>query len=410
MSRQFVLIDHSIEDAAGHHLEYARRVLGAAKANGFRTVLAVNRRARPLECPEADAIFKPFSRTCWEIQAQPAVRTVVGFLLRRDAMAAESLHVTTFAAELGSLIVESEISEADIVFVPTLGGPEALAISIYSGTKAAVAVQWHLLFRRDVALRPSLGALRDRIARWRIQSMMILAAQGFNAGVRYLYTDTEELSQRYDSLGVGRFETLPIPLDERLRLKRSRCADSPLVVSYVGDMREEKGIHHLPRIIRTLRREGIDPSKVLFRIQSNLPNGRVKASALKIRATLKNMAVDGVEMVGGPLTSAEYHELLKSSDVILIPYSETSYEARSSGIFAEARAAGIPTIHPVNTWMEKNSVTAGYKGFTDMINVIKSTIKSYAEHEKNSMSAAGHWQRRHSAQELINAMRRNEEK
>ena len=410
-SRQFVLIDHSIEDAAGHHLEYARRVLGAAKAEGFRTVLAINRRAKLLDCPEADAVFKSFSQTCWEMHAQPAHRTLVGFALRRDSMTADPLKVTGFRTELASLIREAEVTEADVVFVPTLGGAEALAISAYSSSGGAKPLHWHLLFRRDVTPCASLTKPREAIVRWRIQAALARAARHFRAGVRYLYTDTEELTQRYNSLCVGRFQTLPIPIDDRLGLKRPHNSDRPLVVSYVGDMRDEKGIDLLPGIIGSIRRAGYDKAKVVFRIQGNLPVSGVTRRARQVREALQNASQNGVELVDGPLSSDAYMDLMLHSDVVLIPYSSNHYAARSSGVFVEAVAAGIPTVHPRESWMGRNATDKlgfGYSRPSEIPEGLDDIIVNFPRYEAASRGCITEWRERHSAQRLTRILIENQ--
>lgn len=411
-SRQFVLIDHSIEDATGHHLEYARRVLGAAKADGFRTVLAVNRRARLLDCPEADAVFKSFSQTCWEMHAQPVLRTLVGFALRRDAMTADPLKVTRFTTELAALIREAELTEADIVFVPTLGGAEALAISEYSSIGGAKPLHWHLLFRRDVAPCASLANLRATVSRWRIHSALEQAARRFDSGVRFLYTDTEELTERHNRLDTGSFQTLPIPIDDRLGQKHPHDGCRPLVVSYVGDLRDEKGIDLLPGIIAAIRRAGHGPAKVRFRIQGNLPVAGVTARTWRTKAALEAVGqLGGLELVKGPLSSDDYMALMLQSDVLLIPYSPIHYAARSSGIFVEALAAGIPTVHPLNSWMGRNAADLlgfGYSKPTEIAAGLDNMIVNYPLHEAASRGHASQWRARHSAARLVSLLRANE--
>jgi glycosyltransferase involved in cell wall biosynthesis len=410
-SRQFVLIDHSIEDAAGHHLEYARRVLGAAKAEGFRTVLAVNRRARRLDCPEADAVFKSFSQTCWEMHAQPVHRTLVGFALRRGSMTADPLKVIRFATELASLVAEAGLTEADIVFVPTLGGPEALAIAAYSTSEGAQPLHWHLLFRRDVAPCASLTKPRETIARWCIRSALDRAARQFRAGVRYLYTDTEELTQRYNSLCTGSFQTLPIPIDERLGLKRPHGGIGPLVVSYVGDMRDEKGIDLLPGIIESVRRAGHDKARVLFRIQGNLPVTGATSKTRHVKEALQGASQSGVELVDGPLSSDAYMDQMLHSDVVLIPYSPIHYAARSSGVFVEAVAAGIPTVHPRASWMGRNAMDQqgfGYSTPSDIAEGLNDIIVNYPRYEAASRRHIPRWREWHSANRLISLLRANE--
>lgn len=64
--RKFILIDQSIKDAGGHHLEYALRVLKAAKNLGFQSVLGVHRKCGDLISEHIDIVDKGFSYTFWE--------------------------------------------------------------------------------------------------------------------------------------------------------------------------------------------------------------------------------------------------------------------------------------------------------------------------------------------------------
>ena len=40
---RFILIDSSVKGAGGHHFEYAGRILDAAKAEGYKTLLLAHR-------------------------------------------------------------------------------------------------------------------------------------------------------------------------------------------------------------------------------------------------------------------------------------------------------------------------------------------------------------------------------
>ena len=64
--RKFILIDQSIKDAGGHHLEYALRVLKAAKSAGFETVLAVNKSCKYFDSSDIDILERSFSHGFWE--------------------------------------------------------------------------------------------------------------------------------------------------------------------------------------------------------------------------------------------------------------------------------------------------------------------------------------------------------
>jgi glycosyltransferase involved in cell wall biosynthesis len=406
MNRQFVLIDHSIEDSAGHYLEYARRVLGAAKAEGFRTVLAVNQRAQSLECPEADLILKPFSKTFWQNHAQSKLRTLAGFLLNKVALAIDPRHAGKFAEEVALLVRQAAVTDSDIIFLPTLGGTELVGISQYSGAETSVPARWHLLFRRDVPPSGSCLDMRNRINRWRTKAAFTVAKAHFVKGARYFYTDTEELTYRYGCLDIGKFKTLPIPIDEQLGFKKP-WKQGPLIVSYLGDMRAEKGIHLLPKLIASVRRSGFSERQVHFRIQGNYPTGGATRAALHAKKRLSTHELPGVEVIEGPFDSNTYRELICRSDIILLPYSAKSYQARSSGIFSEALAAGVPTIFPQASWMEKNAIEsqkAGFKNTEKLVARLIKLVQEYPENQATSLSHSAQWRARHSPQLLIHML------
>jgi glycosyltransferase involved in cell wall biosynthesis len=403
MNRQFVLIDNSIEDFGGHYLEYARRVLGAAKAEGFHTILAVNQRAHKIRCEEADLLLKPFSKTFWENQSVSKLWTALGFVSKRVRLSICADYAAAFADELALLASQANLKNGDIVFAPTIGGSELVGISQYSVKKSAVSISWHLLFRRDISSTADWFDFRSRIDQWRTISSFAIANATFGRGVRFFYTDTQELSHRYEGLGVGKFTTLPIPIDEQLGYKKP-WTRGPLVVSYLGDMRAEKGIHFLPNFIESLRKDGFDDSQVVFRIQGNLPKGPYSRSAARTKKALTDNDAGGVEVINGPLDSATYRELLLTSDIVLLPYSTVSYAARSSGVFVEAIAAGIPTIYPQDSWMGRQLTSLykkGYSNINEIVSNLKAILRDYARCEASSRELCKNWRVTHSAKGLV---------
>lgn len=62
---KFVILDPSIVDRTGHYLEYAKRVLGAAKDRGLEPVLVTNRRFSTGN--EEFQVLPTFSHTFWEL-------------------------------------------------------------------------------------------------------------------------------------------------------------------------------------------------------------------------------------------------------------------------------------------------------------------------------------------------------
>jgi hypothetical protein len=89
--------------------------------------------------------------------------------------------------------------------------------------------------------------------------------------------------------------------------------------------------------------------KLLAQSNFNLPGG--EPGSLRARLALSALPPEVCELVEGPFESEEYLDVFARADVILIPYDQDNYAARSSGVFAEALAAGKPTVVTRGTWM-----------------------------------------------------------
>lgn len=461
MKNKFVIVDQSIKDAGGHHLEYAKRVLKAAKSAGFTTVLAVHRDCEDIKDSNIDVLEKAFSHTFWEnvarerqvvrkrgtsifgmlrdkkddliydivfsqlgiayqlimqgrsprglaakysiVSADQRISKLAFFagaiLVRLRGVANQAkrplavvgsvfgkpgqlifrffkfivavllspliaVHVLLrwkssvnkvehfydlFAQECDEFLTRLQVSRGDLVFVPTLGIVEMMGIAACSRNRAFDGLHWHLLFRRDLfkGREPSYMGQMDSVQPTRIAFSEF--KQTFRYGKAFFYTDTDSLTEQYNTLGAYVFKTLPIPLDDSLgRTDKPRQA---LVVSYIGDAREEKGFPNLPRLVADIRAAGFDETEVTFVFQSNfnIPEGEPGVCVAK--AELAAHQSHGVDLRDGPFSSEEYTRMVNNSDIILVPYNSEQYYARSSGIFAEALVAGVPTVYPRMSWM-----------------------------------------------------------
>ena len=74
---------------------------------------------------------------------------------------------------------------------------------------------------------------------------------------------------------------------------------------------------------------------------------------------LEQEAVGRVTLVPERLDEANYSELLRCLDVVLIPYQPEGYVEPTSGIFTEALAAAKPVVVPKGTWMARELAASG---------------------------------------------------
>jgi hypothetical protein len=95
----------------------------------------------------------------------------------------------------------------------------------------------------------------------------------------------------------------------------------------------------------------IRPGHLRLLVQSNfnVPGGEPHSAAA--HRFLRDCDNQGVELIYGPFGREAYQRLIARTDIMLIPYDARNYAARSSGIFAEAVAAGIPSVIFSGTWM-----------------------------------------------------------
>lgn len=475
--KKFVILDPSIKKRGGHYLEYATRVLDAAGANGYETLVVANKACPPEERTNGHRLLPWFSRDVWEngsgfadkalrfvgqyrrfaaeklkrarfalqynraaialdlafgalLDRFPFVRaaarrckiawggllgivrrganalseniarlgrlrwigptlalalsavlrivsimTKVFFLLLRSvsfliasvfilpfflwrliALYLKEKEKPSFAHELITLMKEHEFSDGDVMFVPTTGPGELAGVTAaVKESPKAKELSWRLLYRRDLIPErraPAVPATeRPQYFIGLRDSLRKLRRTAYEADIAF-YTDTDELSRDYNLLGVQPFKTVAVPVDPALRHCNAPPAGEPLSILYIGDVRNEKGFPCLPNLIEETL-DLVKAKKIRYVVQSNfnLPEGE-DASAWAMES-LKRMPDAGIEFMPGPLSPEQYRRLIEQAGVVLVPYRRENYVARSSGIFAEAVAAGAPCLVTAGTWMAR---------------------------------------------------------
>jgi glycosyltransferase involved in cell wall biosynthesis len=275
---------------------------------------------------------------------------------------ADYLKMRQFGKDTWCLFRQVRLENGDIVFIPTLSHVEMLGLLRYlKKDPGSTQATWHLLFRRNLySGREPDYAAQDEALR-PIRNAFFQFLENLPTHKVYFYTDTEELTAQYNRLlGVKRFRTLPIP-HTYPPLECLQSDRRPLRVIYVGDARAEKGYHHLPRIVQDLWADYVETGKVIFVFQSNYNTPEGEPEAIVARSQLECYPKDKVILVKEPLSSEEYWKLLSSGDINLLLYDRDNYYARSSGIFIESLALGVPVIVPAGTWMARQLADEIYR-------------------------------------------------
>ena len=167
-------------------------------------------------------------------------------------------------------------------------------------------------------------------------------ATHFGARLRLL-ADTAPLARLWSG-ALGR-EVREIPPPVVVPPPREQPAGQPPHVVFAGGARPEKGYGLLPELVRELAGEA------RFTIHSG-PIGATDDPLMQhAHRKLLALAGPGVTLLELPLPPEDYLALLRSADLLLLPYDAQAYGPRSSGILAEARALGVPAVVPAGCWL-----------------------------------------------------------
>lgn len=399
---RFILIDQALVGLGGHFYEFDRNVLDAAAVAGLEPVLACHQKCSLMSCGSwpvlpvyrdglwthdqsrlhskllgravslarrirehcrrgrvlAD-IHSSAQRRIWRL----ADRQLAALMQLRDRDRA-----TRFATDTIALLEKLQPTADDHIFLPNMLHADTLGIELtLQGSALAQCPTWHLEYH--VNLYPgSEQHNADYYAEARLMRRALQQLQQRCSPARVnWYTDTEPLTEQHNELDVCLFRTLPIPVDPAFAPLETELhvasagtshllqptASRHLKIAFVGGARLEKGFLQLEALIHRIRNDDELASQVEFIVQANCSNTWGQRATWNARKRLAELPASYVTIVPDVLSTDDYRRLVCQSDLIILPYSATEYEARSSGIFAEALCAGVPTVVTRGTWMAK---------------------------------------------------------
>lgn len=186
------------------------------------------------------------------------------------------------------------------------------------------------------------GRVRDRIA----------ALPPGDARRLLLFAVTEPLARELTELlgtQVG-YAPMPLPYSDPLP---KRPNPRPRV-AILGGMRPEKGSSLIPAIVDACR--GRVDVEFLVQLANNSLSGEEAARVARIAAE------PNVVVIPGAVDRDDYLAALSTADLALFPYEVIPYRQRTSGVFAESVAFGIPVLATAGTWMEEQIRTGRAAG------------------------------------------------
>ena len=332
---RILLLDPSLMDEKSHHYSAAAALLHEASALRMQCRLLCNRDA-------SDAVKR--------LPAIPLF-TLGGYFGEPDAPAAFRTTSCANATILLDLVkLNEQLQRDDFVLFPTVTANMILAIC-----------QWIAGFPQ--VDRPGFGLCLMFPPNWHHSGQLSdVPRQFFDAGFAMLKPEhkqrivltceTQSLAQTYQHLlGIAPL-VMPVPLDTADTPRAVARSPQAPTVTYVGYAKREKGTHLLPDIVTAVR--GRCP-QVRFEIQLMAHNDELIDT---VRAGLAAHA-DVVTIVEGPLSRADYRDLVCRGSLILMPYDSRTYQDRGSGVYTDARSFGVPVIAPAGTAIASDALQLG---------------------------------------------------
>ncbi|MBV1796103.1 glycosyltransferase [Siccirubricoccus sp. G192] len=329
---EFCIVDPSLKDFVGHHFAYDQAVAEAAEAAGFRARVLAHQ-AVTEAVAGAIPVRRCFRRDIWG--RHPLAARLPGLPGRiLDLLACNR----DFRQDLEAGIGPQGLPPGSILFGHMITAKHLLGwAGFLRGLPAGSDLSVILLLRYQAEFYENRLAAR---AFRRLEGEVA-------AGRRLrLATDSARLAAQLGRLTSLPVEVFPIPHPPGPATARPPDSAAPLRFASLGNARDEKGFLEILEAIGLLQAEPA-PAGLEFVLQANDAAPDVARAIETFAAT----APPGVTLLHQALDAADYEAQLLAADVVLVPYWRSIYEARTSGVFLEAVAAGKPVIATADTWM-----------------------------------------------------------
>ncbi len=412
-NRKLIILDPSLKDTGGHFYEYDVAIAAAALRQARYTWIYANKSCHTgLTIPGGE--IDPWFTTEWSA-AGGRIKTSIRFILNifpaavripllqlgrfvwtltknksQRTINLESAKVSNAAAAFGKEVTEAlhhaGCNGDDIIFLPTIRTSELFALwtTVKNNTELS-DLQFHIVLRRDAA---EMDFPEDGAPGISFLFRELHAMPGGN-GFRF-YCDTQQLCDDYSRLSSNKlkFRILPIPFPIANPDPTSliQWTSSPAIkLVYLGGARTEKGFHLLSRAENILRENY--PGTLLWRLQAPKGGPLEEPEVIAARQKLLSVRDGSVELIERNLSSAEFHSLLLSADIILLPYLREFYRSRSSGILVQVLAAGKPVIVPAGTWLSSQTNGVGAVEFESPVDFPAALLKAIQQLPRLSQEA-----------------------
>lgn len=337
MIRRAVIVDSGLRGLGGHNYTYSMMMVEALRQRGISTRVVGSRHLDP---------------GLREQGVEPGFSIGVGHqpertdLLRMLRFLSDSAR--RFADEVKALLGPDLEDPDTLVFSHTLAEFEVMA---WSELAPALKCSLAILVRQTPVYQAMPFWKRSLHPYFRAQPVAARTLRRAMGERFCLLADGEALARDL-AAGFGIPCThVPVPVDPEVLPAAGPPSSAPaqLTLGYLGDARGAKGFQLLPALISRV----LAARDVRFLIQCPPARGGETDAQREIERLkqLRPLYGDRLTLIEERLTREGYRTALSAMDIVLVPYTAPQYLYSTSGVFAEAAAAGKPTVAPAPSWM-----------------------------------------------------------
>ncbi len=381
MTPRMFLADPSLIGHSGHCFEYLAALAPGARARGYEPIYLGNH-AVCEQLRTQHHVLPAFTHWCDARYGTPE-RT------RR-------LHESDLTRELLELTRRFTINANDVVLINTLRHWALRGIvdwleSLNDAQCPRVALVLHF----TAFPNPTRS---DGTCEFYRQAFTRIARSPARDHIR-LFVDSEILIDEYRAIAPQLdFALAPVPHVYHANTERRRTG---FHVGYVGEARENKGFHLLPRLVRKAAEAEV--RGVQFHIHAFAHNRESEF----LHRTLAGLRHRTVTLYADEMPGEEYRKFVASLDLVALPYTIENYHAQTSGVFAEALGNGSVVVAPKGTWMARQlqhfggGATFNPGDAEDFANVTLDAIAKYRHEDATRDERVRRWREFHNPERLL---------
>lgn len=369
------ILDPSLYDRGGHHLDQAKCLLAEATAMGLTCIILSNQGAKPkaLGLP----VRRHFRISGYGIAERD--QSCENYTLKQNQVLLQDLN------RLPTRLFRRD----DLLLFPAVTRNQILGIC-----------QW-------VARLPRQGATAPRIAiclmfppNWLASPSSDEAEAIYRQAVTYLSPEAQVIWTCETAALAEAFEPLigcrPIVLPVVLLPDMKGLVPVPTeglpppgepIISILGYSRAEKGILMVPEIVKRVVQ--MRPS-ARFTLQALSHSSEDEETLAKAYRDLR----PAPKIIRGSVEQQAFVQLLTETDLMLLPYDTESYGQRGSGLANQAAALGIPLVAPAGcafadtAAQEDRAVLFSYHETESIVTAVVTALDRLEALKKNAASIA----------------------